>query len=126
MKKRLATLSVALAAVLAVGLLPLAVLADHHVNGTWVLDVDLGGQGGQATFELEETEPGKLTGTYNGAVGTAEVTGTVSGNEVSFSFESDQAGKVSYKGKVDGDAMEGTCEYGALGSGTFKGQRKSE
>ena len=50
----------------------------------------------------------------------------VNGNEVEFSFTSDQAGKVSYKGTVDGDTMEGTCTYGDLGSGTFKGKKKSE
>ena len=99
--------------------------AAHHVNGTWVLTVDLGGQGGDATFELEETD-GKLTGTYSGAVGSADVTGTVNGNEVEFSFESGQAGKVTYKGTVEGDSMEGTCSYGQLGEGTFKGTRKAE
>jgi len=99
--------------------------AAHHVNGTWILTVDLGGQGGEATFTLEEKEPGKLTGKYNGAVGTADVTGTVDGNKVSFSFDS-QAGKVSYEGTVDGDTMKGTCNYGQLGSGTFSGKRKSE
>lgn len=104
-----------------------AALAAHHVNGTWILSVDLGGgQGGDATFVLQEGEDGVLTGTYSGAVGTAEVTGKVNGNEVEFSFTSDQAGKVSYKGTVDGDTMEGTCTYGDLGSGTFKGTKKSE
>ncbi|MEE2777849.1 MAG: hypothetical protein VYE73_13930 [Acidobacteriota bacterium] len=112
------------AAVLA--LVPLAASADHHVNGTWVLSVDIGGQGGEATFTLEEAEKGKLSGTYSGAVGTAEVTGTVDGNKVSFSFESGQAGKVSYEGTVEGDEMEGTCNYGAIGAGTFSGSRKTE
>ena len=98
-------------------------LAKHHVNGTWALTVDLGGQGGEATFELEEKEEGKLTGTYTGAVGEAEVSGTVNGNEVEFSFDS-QAGKVTYKGTVDGDTMKGTCSYGQLGEGTFEGSKK--
>lgn len=97
--------------------------AGQHVNGTWVLTVALGdGQGGDATFKLEETEEGKLTGTYSGAVGQADVTGTVSGDQVEFSFES-QAGKITYQGTVDGDTMEGTCSYGQLGNGTFKGKR---
>ena len=101
-----------------------AALAAHHVNGTWILAVDLGGgQGGDATFSLEEGEGGVLTGTYSGALGSADVTGKVNGSEVEFSFSSDQAGKVSYKGTVDGDTMEGTCTYGDLGSGSFKGNR---
>lgn len=111
---------------LVVALVPFAAFANHHVNGTWVLTVDLGGQGGDATFTFEEKEPGKLTGTYSGAAGTAEVTGTVDGNKVAFSFESEQMGKISYEGTVDGDTMEGTCNYGQIGSGTFKGSRKAE
>ena len=110
--------------ILVLCLVPAAVFAAHHVNGTWVLTVDLGGQGGDATFVLEEKEDGVLTGTYSGAVGQAEVTGKVDGNEVEFSFSSDQAGSVSYKGTVSGDTMEGTCSYGDLGSGTFKGKKK--
>ena len=112
--------------VLVLCLVPAVALAAHHVNGTWVLTVDLGGgQGGDATFVLEEKEAGKLTGTYSGAVGQADVTGTVNGNEVEFSFSSD-AGNVSYKGTVSGDTMEGTCNYGDVGSGTFKGTKKAE
>ena len=108
---------------LVVCLAPPALLASHHVNGTWVLTVDLGGQGGDATFELEEKEEGKLTGTYSGALGQADVSGTVNGSEVELSFDSD-AGKVTYKGTVEGDTMEGTCTYGQLGEGTFKGSKK--
>ena len=105
-------------------LIPLAALGAHHVNGTWVLSVDLGGQGGDATFVLEEKEAGVLTGTYSGAVGSAEVTGKVSGNEVEFSFSSDQAGTVTYKGTITDGVMSGTCSYGDLGSGTFSGKKK--
>jgi len=108
-------------------LIPLAAAAAHHVNGTWVLTVDLGGgQGGDATFMLEEKEAGVLSGTYSGAVGSAEVSGTVTGNEVEFSFDSDQAGKVTYKGTITDGVMSGTCTYGALGEGTFEGKKQEE
>ncbi len=98
------------------------VLADHHVDGTWALEVDLGGQGGTASFELKETD-GKLSGTYSGQLGSAEVTGTVDGANVEFSFDS-EAGKITYKGKVSGNNMDGTCTYGQVGEGTFKGTKK--
>jgi hypothetical protein len=101
-----------------------AVSADHHVDGKWVLDVSLGdGQGGQATLELKE-EAGKLSGTYTGALGTVALVGTVTGDQVEIWFDS-EAGKISYQGKVSGDTMEGTCEYGQLGKGTFKGKRSA-
>lgn len=105
-------------------LLPVSAFAAHHVNGTWTLEVTLGdGQGGSATLTLEEGEGGKLTGKYSGALGEVDVTGTVDGNDVVVSFES-QAGTVTYKGTVDGNTMEGTCAYGQLGDGTFKGTKK--
>ena len=99
-----------------------AAFADHHLTGKWVLDVKLGdGQGGQATLDLKE-EGEKITGTYNGALGSIPLTGTVKGDQVEITVSSD-AGTISYKGKVTGDAMEGTCSYGQLGEGTFTGKR---
>ena len=99
-----------------------AAVADHHVNGKWVLDVKLGdGQGGQATLDLKE-EKGKLTGTYSGALGSLPVKGTVNGDQVEVMIDS-EAGSIVYKGKVSGDTMEGTCNYGQLGDGTFTGKR---
>jgi hypothetical protein len=101
-----------------------AAAADHHVTGKWVLDVKLGdGQGGQATLDLKE-EGGKITGTYTGALGSVPVTGTANGDQVEVKLESD-AGTISYKGKVSGDTMEGTCSYGQLGEGTFTGKRSA-
>lgn len=57
-----------------------------------------------------------MTGTYTGAVGSANVTGTVKGSDVEWSFNSDQAGKITYKGKLDASGkIVGTVEYGQLG-----------
>ena len=104
--------------------LTVAAIADHHVNGKWVIDVKLGdGQGGQATLDLKE-EAGKLTGTYSGALGSLPLTGTVNGDQIEVSVAS-EAGSISYKGKVSGDTMEGTCSYGQLGEGTFTGKRSA-
>ncbi len=100
--------------------------AAHHLNGTWLLNVSLGGQqGGTATIELMEGEDGALTGSYSGALGNESLTGTVNGSEVEFSFDS-QAGTITYKGTVSGgNKMEGTCAYGQLGDGTFEGTKSS-
>lgn len=98
-------------------------IAGHHLNGSWALNVSLGGQqGGTATIVLMEEEGGALTGSYTGALGNESLTGTVNGGDVEFSFDS-QAGKISYKGTVSGNKMEGTCSYGQLGSGTFEGMK---
>jgi hypothetical protein len=102
-----------------------ALAGAHHLNGTWLLSVTLGdGQGGEATVVLEEKEAGKLTGSYTGALGNAAVAGTVEGNAVTFWFDSEAAGRITYRGTAAGETMEGTCSYGQLGDGTFKGRKK--
>jgi hypothetical protein len=65
-----------------------------------------------------------LTGTYSGALGNADVKGTVKGNEVEWSFENSEAGKISYKGTVTGNTIKGKVEYGQLGPGAFTAEKK--
>lgn len=93
----------------------------QSVAGRWVLTVTLDAGSGDATFVFQQ-QGDSLTGTYSGVLGEQKVTGRVSNGVVEFSFES-QAGTVVYRGKVVGDTMEGTCAYGQLGQGTFKGRR---
>jgi autotransporter translocation and assembly factor TamB len=104
-------------------LLPSSVFAAINVSGTWNARVDLGGQGGTPTFVLKQ-DGEKLTGKYNGALGDADLTGTLKGNAISFDFDV-QGNKIHYEGKVSEDAktMEGTCDYGGQASGTFKATR---
>ena len=100
-----------------------APLLAQQVAGTWVLAVELDTGGGDATFVLT-VEDEKISGTYTGLLGEdVPVTGQVTEEGVRFSFDS-EAGEVVYDGKIDGDTMEGTCEYGLLGAGTFKGKRQ--
>ncbi len=95
----------------------------QQVSGTWVLAVELDAGGGDATFVLS-VEDGKISGTYTGALGEdIAVTGQVTEEGVRFSFDS-EAGEVVYEGKIEGNTMAGTCEYGLLGPGTFKGERQ--
>jgi hypothetical protein len=95
----------------------------QDVAGTWVLSVELSAGSGEATFVFRQ-EGETLSGTYAGALGdNITVTGKVASGRVEFSFDS-QAGRVTYVGTVEGDRMQGTCEYGQLGSGTFAGRRR--
>ena len=98
--------------------------AAQEVAGTWVLAVELdAGTGGDATFVLA-VEEDEISGTYSGALGEdIAVTGQVTEEGLRFVFDS-QAGEIVYEGKVEGNTMEGTCEYGQLGGGTFKGERQ--
>ena len=91
------------------------------VTGTWKFNVVLDAGSGNPTFTFEQ-EGENLTGVYRGAVGEAQLLGTVEGDEIEFTFVI-QGAKVTYTGTVTGDTMEGTCDYGGVASGTFTGTR---
>ena len=107
-------------------MLPVSALAAVDVSGKWNARVDLGSQGGTPTFTLKQ-DGEKLTGKYSGALGDADLTGTVKGNAITFDFDV-QGNKIHYEGKVSDDAktMEGTCDYAGQASGTFKATRAEE
>jgi hypothetical protein len=99
-------------------------LIAADVSGTWAAAVTLDAGSGTATFVFKQ-DGDKLTGTYTGQVGTANVTGTIKGPDIEWSFEGGQAGKISYKGKIDDKGkMTGTVQYGELGKGTFTAEKK--
>jgi len=109
--------------VLCLVLLSLALVAAD-ISGTWSAEVTLDAGSGTATFVFKQTGE-ELTGTYTGIVGTANITGTVKGSDVEWSFENEQAGKISYKGKLDASGkVVGTVEYGQIGSGKFTAQKQ--
>ena len=94
------------------------------LSGTWSASVNLDAGSGVATFVFKQ-EGNKLSGTYNGALGEAKVTGVVDGNKVQWAFENSDAGKVNYTGTLEGDkTIKGSVEYGQLGKGTFTAQKK--
>ena len=98
-------------------------LFGADISGTWAASVRLDAGSGTATFVFKQAGDA-LTGTYSGTLGTAEVKGTVKGNQVEWSFDNSDAGKISYKGTVEGATIKGTVEYGQLGAGTFTAEKK--
>jgi hypothetical protein len=104
---------------LALFVLSAALTFAADITGKWTANVVLDAGSGSPTFTFQQSGD-KLTGTYAGTVGEAKLTGTVTGNKIEFSFSGGEAGDVKYSGTLDGDKkMSGTCEYGALGKGTF-------
>jgi hypothetical protein len=98
-------------------------LAAADISGSWSASVVLDAGSGTATFVLKQAGDA-LSGSYSGALGEAKVTGSVKGDEVEWSFESEDAGKVVYKGKLEGAAkIKGTVEYGSLGKGSFTAEK---
>lgn len=97
------------------------------VTGDWAFSVDTGmGSGAPAISFKQDGE--KLTGTYNGQLGSANFTGTVKGTAIQFSFTLDAQGQqvdVNYTGTVDGTSMKGAVSMaGGQLSGTFTGTKK--
>ena len=101
--------------------------AGADVSGAWLFTVDTGAGSGQPTFTFKQ-DGQKLTGTYSGAFGQANIVGALKGSEISFSFTADAGGQsadITYSGKViSKDSMQGTVRLGGLGEGTWTGKRQ--
>jgi hypothetical protein len=105
-------------------MLTASALAGADLTGTWSAAVVLDAGSGTATFVFEQKGE-TLSGTYSGTLGEAKVSGTVKGDAVEWSFASELAGTITYKGTMDGAArIKGTTQYGQLGAGTFLAEKK--
>lgn len=108
---------------------PVMVAAQSKVDvtGTWAFDVQTDQGSGNPTIVFKQ-DGEKLTGKYTGTFGEADVTGTIKGNEIAFSFSSEAQGfqlTSSYKGTVESaTTMKGTLDISGLGTGTFTATKK--
>ncbi len=107
-----------------------AVTAAQGVNvtGTWTFTVETGGGSGAPTLTFKQ-DGEKLTGHYSSqTLGEADLTGTVKGNAIQFTFNANAQGTeidVVYAGTVDGGTMKGTVNMaGGQLSGTFTGKKQ--
>jgi hypothetical protein len=102
--------------------------AKVDLTGKWVFTVQT--EAGTTTPTVTFKQEGeKLTGHYSSqTLGEADLTGTVKGQNVNFSFTADlggQAAPVSYAAKIeDKDTLKGTIDVAGLASGTFTGKRQ--
>jgi hypothetical protein len=102
--------------------------AKTDVTGKWAFTVQTDAGTGTPTVTLKQ-DGEKLTGLYSSQVlGEADLTGSVKGNEIKFSFTADAQGtslQVSYAGTIESkDSLKGTVDLGGLGSGTFTAKRQ--
>lgn len=96
------------------------------LSGTWALDVTTAAGSGTPTVVLKQ-DGEKLHGQYSGQLGEHALTGTIKGNEFTFSFSvtiEGNTGTVIYSGTADGGTMKGTVNLGEMGQGTFSGRKK--
>ena len=97
-----------------------------NITGEWAFTVQTDQGGGTPTITFKQ-DGEKLTGKYTGQLGAADLTGTVKGNDVKFTFSIDVQGQqavVSYTGTVDKNTMKGTLDLGGMATGTFTATKK--
>jgi hypothetical protein len=114
MKRNVALLAVLCFAI--AGMVGIAAAQDAQVAGVWTLSSQ--GRGGNmqnSTLTLKQ-DGQKLTGTLaGGRGGDAPLTGTISGNNITFSVtRTTQNGDITiqYTGTVSGDSMKGSLTMG--------------
>jgi hypothetical protein len=98
------------------------------VTGKWTFTVQTDAGGGTPTVTLKQ-EGEKLTGHYSSQnLGEADLTGTVKGREIKFSFTADAQGTsltITYTGTIESsDSMKGTVDLGGMAQGTFVAKRQ--
>jgi hypothetical protein len=101
--------------------------AKIDVTGTWDISIDTpqGAMAGVATFKQEGE---KVTGTQSGPGGEeTKLEGTVKDGALAYVLKFNMQGNemaINFSGKVDGDSIAGTFEFGGMGSGAWSAKRK--
>jgi len=96
--------------------------AAADVTGKWAFEIPTDMDTFYPTCAFEQ-DGEKLTGTISGQGGTNELEGTVKGNEIQFSFQSEM-GTITFEGTIEGaDRMNGTLDVEGYGSAAWTAQR---
>jgi hypothetical protein len=97
------------------------------LTGEWVFDVQTDQGSGTPTIILKQ-DGDKLTGKYKGQLGEADLTGTVSGKTMKFSFSGNMQGTeftVVYEGEIESsESVKGSVDLAGMATGTFTGKKK--
>lgn len=102
-------------------------LGASDISGVWDFTVETAQGSGNPKFTFQQNGE-KLTGTYEGMFGKANVKGTVKGDAIEFSIDisaGGQTGKITYKGTIESPVrMKGEVEMPAVGKGTWTAAKK--
>jgi hypothetical protein len=126
MHRRIAAVGAIVMFVVAMSAVRGAAQAKVDVTGKWAFNVETAAGSGTPTMTFKQ-EGEKLTGHYSGQLGESDLTGTVKGADIAFTFNIDAGGqtiKASYSGAVDKDTMKGKVVLEGLGEGTFTAKRQ--
>ena len=97
-----------------------------NVTGEWLFNVTTDQGGGTPVITFKQ-DGEKLTGKYVGQLGNADLTGTVKGSAIHFTFTIDVQGQqapVTYDGTVEKNTMKGKLDIGGMVNGTFTATKK--
>ena len=103
-----------------------AAQAKIDVTGTWAFNVETSAGAGTPSMTFKQ-DGGKLTGHYTGQLGESDLTGTVKGADIIFTFTIDAQGtmiKATYTGTADATSMKGKLALEGLGEGTFTAKKQ--
>ena len=99
--------------------------AEVDVNGKW--DMTISTPRGERSTTAEFVQEGEdLTVVVQGRQGEVEAKGSVKGSDIEWTIRRETSRgtfELVYKGKVDGDTMEGTVQFGSRGSGEWSAKR---
>jgi hypothetical protein len=114
--------------IVAIGMLASAQLVAQatNVTGEWLFNVTTDQGGGTPTITFKQ-DGERLTGKYAGQLGNADLTGTVKGNAIHFTFNIDVQGQqapVTYDGTVEKNTMKGKLDIGGMVNGTFTAAKR--
>jgi hypothetical protein len=96
------------------------------VSGTWDLSVE-SPQGTMALASTFKQDGEKLAGIQSSERGEMPLEGTIKGADIAFAIVIDVQGQqltIAYAGKVDGETMTGTVEFGSFGSATWTAKKQ--
>jgi hypothetical protein len=96
------------------------------VTGVWESTVE-SPQGTMTSTATYKQEGENLTGTHVGQMGERPLKGTVKGDAIVYTISVDMQGQqltITYSGKVNGDTITGTAEFGGMGSAAWSAKRK--
>ena len=88
-----------------------------NVSGAWQISWQARSGTQQATMQIQQ-DGSKMSGTFQDASGSSSVTGSIAGNNVSFSVQiQGRPMSLAFTGTIDGDKMSGTFQPQGGGSG---------
>ena len=89
-----------------------------NIGGAWQLSWEGRGGSQQATIQIQQ-DGSKLSGTFQGSQGSSPLTGSVAGNNISFSVQVQgrRTMTLAFTGTIDGDKMSGTFQPQGGGGG---------